>query len=118
MYTIRALSKKLGVPYTTLRGYIIELKKLKLIKAPEGPSGLMINESERMVVENIVKLIRNRGHSLRSAVEELMRNSEQMEISSMLTKVLLKLENIEEKLKKLEQSCAKKKEKKWWQFWK
>ncbi len=120
MYTIRSLSKKLGVPYTTLRGYIMDLKKLKVIRAPEGPSGLMINEAEKLIIEKIVRLIREKGYSLIAAVGEIQKGRENVDVLERLDRLDLKMKEILERLENIEskiQECFKEKRKKWWMFW-
>lgn len=121
MYTIRSLSKEIGIPYTTLRGYIMELKKLKLIKAPDGPSGLMINEKEKILIEKVARLIREKGYSLRAAVSELQKEREDAIAFERIDEIMIKIQEIFERLESIEKSlqeCFKKRRKKWWMFWK
>ncbi len=121
MYTIRSLSKELGVPYTTLRGYIMDLKRMKVIKAPEGPSGLMINETEKLIIEKIVRLVREKGYSLIAAVGEIQKDEENTEVLEKLDNLSLKIDEIFKKLERIEseiQECSRKSRKKWWMFWK
>ena len=121
MYTIRSLSKELGVPYTTLRGYIMELRKLRLIRAPDGPSGLMINDRERLVIEKVVRLVRDKGYSLSAAINALQNEKEDTDILEKLDEILFKIQDIFERLERIEsslQECYRKRRKKWWMFWK
>ncbi len=116
LYTIRSLAKELGVPYTTLRGYVNELKRMKVIRAPEGPTGLMIDERERMIIEEIVRLVRMEGYTLQSAVKRITEAKKENEVSLKLTLILEKLDEIEERLDRLEEACERRK-KPWWRFW-
>ena len=68
--TLRGFAKKVSLPYSTVRKYLLELEKSGLITLKEGPVGMMIEDKTEKIFLKLIKLI-NSGLTLEGALKVL-----------------------------------------------
>lgn len=108
--TLRGLAKKLNLPYSTTRKYLLVLQEAGIIKLREGPIGLMIEEHEEEALKELLSLLKT-GYTIEGALKRMKgeRVSDDTEILKRLDRIeqtLEELKEIVEELKK-EKACKK-----------
>jgi len=68
--TLRGFAKKVNLPYSTVRKYLLELEKAGVISIKEGPVGMMIEDSVEKIFLKLIKLM-NAGLTFEGALKVL-----------------------------------------------
>ncbi len=104
--TLRGVARKLGIPYSTARRYLLELRNRGLIRIREGPNGMIIDEDSVSTLEKLMELLKD-GYTLKSALDMLKRGEHEENISEMLKEILDLQKEILKKLEEIESSSKK-----------
>ncbi len=68
--TLRGFAKKINLPYSTVRKYLLELEKSGLITLKEGPVGMLIEDKTEKIFLKLIKLM-NSGLTFEGALKVL-----------------------------------------------
>jgi len=115
--TLRGLAKKLNLPYSTTRKYLLVLQEAGLIKLREGPVGLMIEEREEEALKELLSLLKS-GYTIEGALKRMKgeRVSDDTEILKRLERIEQSLEELKEMVEELKKEKTHKKGWFWWLF--
>ncbi len=100
--TLRGLAKKLGLPYSTTRKYLLFLNEKGLLRLKEGPVGFMLDEEAERVLSEFLTLVRA-GYTSEGAVRK-MRGELSEDLGS---EILRRLDVLEEELKEVKEMVEK-----------
>lgn len=114
--TLRGFAKKVDLPYSTVRKYLLELEKTGLISLKEGPVGMMIEDEVEEIFFKLIKLM-NFGLTLEGALKVLkgeklpfMENNEDfkkllLEKSDRIENMLVEIRDLLQNLVELQREC-------------
>jgi len=108
--TLRGLAKKLNLPYSTTRKYLLVLQEAGIIKLREGPIGLMIEEREEEALKELLSLLKT-GYTIEGALKRMKgeRVLDETEILKRLDRIEQTLEELKERVEELKKEKAYKK---------
>ncbi|MCD6449989.1 MAG: hypothetical protein J7L34_05735, partial [Thermotogaceae bacterium] len=117
--TLRGFAKKMQLPYSTVRKYLIELEKAGFINLKEGPVGMVIDEKVEDIFLKLMKLLNSgitldgalkvlRGEKLPFIQEDGEFKAKILEKSDRIENVLIEIRELLQNLIELEQRKAEK----------
>ena len=108
MLTLRGLSRKLNMPYSTTRKYLFILKDNGFVRVREGPVGLMIDEESQRALERFIGYIRE-GLTIEGALRKMKENDgRERNLVERIEKMERDLEEIKESIQEIKNELFRK----------